>query len=134
MTCFVDTSAFYALLDADDANHEAAGDTWASLLAEKDSLVASNYVLLELYALLRNRLGIGAVRGFHDDVVPLLGIEWVTPDVHSSGMAALLSSGRKGLSLVDCTSFEVVRKLGIREVFAFDRHFREQGFRVKPGR
>ncbi|MEI6809693.1 MAG: hypothetical protein WCN95_13310, partial [bacterium] len=33
---------------------------------------------------------------------------------------------------VDCVSFEVMRRLGLRNVFAFDNHFAEQGFLVRP--
>ncbi len=85
---------------------------------------------LEVMVLLQNRLGMAAARGFYEDIVPLIGVEWVDHEVHSAGMAALLSSGKKALSLVDCTSFEVMRKLGIRKAFAFDRHFKQQGFQV----
>jgi predicted nucleic acid-binding protein len=43
-----------------------------------------------------------------------------------------LTSARRRLSLVDCTSFEVMRRLGITSAFAIDRHFVEQGFEVLP--
>jgi predicted nucleic acid-binding protein len=33
---------------------------------------------------------------------------------------------------VDCVSFEVMRRLGIRRAFTLDEHFREQGFEVVP--
>jgi predicted nucleic acid-binding protein len=36
------------------------------------------------------------------------------------------------LSLVDCASFEVMRLHGIRKAFAFDKHFREQGYELIP--
>jgi len=35
---------------------------------------------------------------------------------------------RKKLSLVDCVSFNLMRRLGVKKVFAFDPHFKEQGF------
>jgi predicted nucleic acid-binding protein len=35
---------------------------------------------------------------------------------------------RRGLSLVDCTSFAIVRRQAITRAFHFDRHFQEQGF------
>jgi|GEM_PF-2518604 len=35
---------------------------------------------------------------------------------------------RQPLRLVDCSSFQVMRQLGIQRAFAIDRHFREQGF------
>jgi predicted nucleic acid-binding protein len=35
------------------------------------------------------------------------------------------------MSIVDCTSFEVMRRLDIREGLAFDQHFAAQGFVVR---
>jgi predicted nucleic acid-binding protein len=37
-------------------------------------------------------------------------------------------SARRHLTLVDCASFESMRRLTVRRAFAFDRHFEEQGF------
>jgi len=34
------------------------------------------------------------------------------------------------LSLVDCVSFEVMRRIGMNRVFCFDPHFEEHGFEV----
>jgi predicted nucleic acid-binding protein len=44
----------------------------------------------------------------------------------------LLTADRRQLSLVDCSSFETMRRLGIKKVFSFDEHFREQDFEVIP--
>jgi predicted nucleic acid-binding protein len=90
--------------------------------------ITSNYVLVETFALLQHRLGVGAVRGLQEDLIPILRVEFVTPEQHQAGVSALLAADRRGLSLVDCVSFEVMRNLGIREVFGFDPHFKEQGF------
>jgi predicted nucleic acid-binding protein len=38
------------------------------------------------------------------------------------------SARRRDLSLVDCVSFEVMRRNGITRAFAVDRHFQELGF------
>ncbi|GKT09315.1 type II toxin-antitoxin system VapC family toxin [Desulforhabdus sp. TSK] len=132
MRIFIDTSAFYALLDRDDANHPRARVAWTSMLEGTNSFFTSNYVLVESHALLQHRLGIDAVRGYHEDIVPLIHIEFVAPEVHRSGMGALLSASRRNLSFVDCVSFEVMRSLGIKTVFAFDPHFEEQGFTLIP--
>jgi len=44
----------------------------------------------------------------------------------------VLSVARKRVSLVDCGSFYVMRRLGIKRAFTFDRHFTEQGFECVP--
>ena len=128
MRIFIDTSAFYALLDRDDANHPKARRVWTDMLKTERTFITSNYVLVETFALLQNRLGMEAVRGFQDDVLPLIAIEFVSSEAHRSGVAAFLSAARRNLSLVDCVSFEIIRASGIKAVFAFDKHFIEQGF------
>jgi len=128
---FVDTSAFYAVLDADDDNHQTAKETWITLLRQSSTLFTTNYVLLETAALLQHRIGLTAVRSFHEDVVPLLQVEYVTEEMHRSGVEAVLAAGRKRLSLVDCVSFQVMRQLGIRDAFCFAAHFAEQGFTTR---
>lgn len=132
MRVFIDTSAFYALMDRDDANHPQARAAWTSLLEDTNSFFTSNYVLVETLALLQHRLGMEAVRGFHEDIVSLVHVEFVASEGHRSGIAALLSASRRNLSFVDCVSFEVMRSLGIKTAFAFDAHFKEQGFTVIP--
>jgi predicted nucleic acid-binding protein len=132
VTTFIDTSALYALLDADDRQHAQARDAWISLLQAGDHLLTSNYIIIETAALIQNRLGIEAVRAFYEVVLPMIHVEWIDPIIHQSGVTALLTAGRRRLSLVDCVSFELMRRLGIRCAFAFDTHFAEQGFELIP--
>jgi predicted nucleic acid-binding protein len=82
--------------------------------------------------LLYSRIGIEAVRVLQNDVVPIVRVEFVTPELHAIGVAALLAASKRRLSLVDCISFEIVRGLGLRDVFAFEPHFRTYGFRMLP--
>lgn len=128
MDVYVDTSAFLAVLDADDKNHEQAKKVWKELLTSEVSLICSSYVLVETYALVQNRLGIEATRVFHEDIYHLLQIEWVEKSLHMYGINSVLIANRRSLSLVDCVSFVIMRKLGIKKVFTFDTHFVEQGF------
>ena len=132
MRIFIDTSAFFALLDNDDAQHSAAKRIWKELLQEETTFLTSNYVLVESFALMQNRLGLGAVRDFQENIMPLIQVEYVDLEMHRAGVSALLAASRRSLSLVDCVSFEVMRTLGIKAVFSFDPHFREQGFSINP--
>jgi predicted nucleic acid-binding protein len=133
MAAFVDTSAFYALLDADDGNHSRSAETWRQMMAsDEQNVVTTNYILVETFALVQGRLGPEAVREFQEEIVPVLSVEFVTPEIHRLGIAALLAASRRGLSLVDCISFEVMRDLGIRSVFTFDGHFQQYGFSPIP--
>jgi len=128
MAVFIDTSAIFAFLDADDARHAAAAEIWSSLGRRAEILLTHNYVLLEAAALIQGRLGQDALRDFLEAIAPLLTIIWIDESVHGAAAAALLTAGRHDLSLVDCASFEVMRRAGIRTFFAFDPHFEEMGF------
>lgn len=132
MNCFVDTSAFLAVLGKDDENHARAKTAWGDLLKQRAPLFTSSYVLTETFAILQHRIGLDAVRVFQSDVYPVLTIEWVADVLHGKGIGGVLAARRRDLSLVDCVSFEVMRQRGIRKVFAFDKHFEEQGFDVVP--
>jgi predicted nucleic acid-binding protein len=89
-------------------------------------------VLVETLALLQSRIGLDAVRVLSEDVAPVLRILWVGSTEHESAVQILLTANRGDLSFVDCISFQAMRSRGIRDVFCFNFHFAEQGFRVFP--
>jgi predicted nucleic acid-binding protein len=132
MNILVDTSAFLAVLDGNDENHPAAKTFWRKIISEGDELLCHNYILVETSALVLKRFGMEAIRVFEQDIIPILRIIWVTKEVHSAAVSAHLVADRRTLSLVDCVSFEIMRRTGVQKVFAFDRHFRDYGFNLNP--
>lgn len=128
MSVFVDTSALLAVFDLDDDNYQAAAARWRALLDTDETLVTTNYVLVETVAPFQRCLGVDAVRLFDHDVVPILDVIWIDEARHRTAMAALVIAGRHDLSLVDCVSFESMRRAVLTRAFAFDRHFADQGF------
>jgi len=132
MSIFVDTSAFIAVLSRSADEHDAASHAWEALLASGEELITSNYVVVETCALAQKRAGLPIVRRFLEDVLPIVQVQWVDVVLHSDGARSVLSSSRRGPNIVDCVSFAVMRKLGIRSAFGFDEHFRTQGFGLLP--
>ena len=126
---YIDTSAFYAIFDIDDINHKKAKKIWVSLINSQKTITCNNYVLIETNALLQHRFGISAVLDLQK-IMPLLQIDWITQEHHHFAISSLLSANLRDLSLVDCSSFETMRRLGIEKVFAFDDHFQRQGFEL----
>lgn len=132
MPLFVDTSAFYAAADRSDRHHEEAALVFQTR-AIPGELVATDHVVVETWLLLRARLGRVAAMRYWDalatGVVQVVG-------VGSEDLARARRIARdwpdRDFSLVDCTSFAVIERLGIEEAFAFDVHFRV--YRVGPGR
>jgi predicted nucleic acid-binding protein len=120
VTVFVDASAWYAAADKSDANHERA----TAVLREQPDLVTTDHVLVETWLLLRSRLGRSAAsrhwEGLRSGVADLetvieadLEVAWTIFDTFRE----------QDFSLVDCTSFAVMMRLGLRRVATFDDDF-----------
>lgn len=132
MSVFVDTSALFTLVDADSPEHPAAAEEWNRLRHDKASLRTHNYVVLETATLLQRRLGMEAAAHLHRHLLPVLSVRFVDGDLHTLATTSLLAADRRKVSLVDWTSFEMMRDEHLTEAFAFDRHFAEQGFVLRP--
>ena len=128
MTVFVDTSVLYAILDADDPSHEASRAEFARL--KSTPLVSHSYVVLESVAIVERRLGRAAARDLLKELIAQIQIVYIDDSIHGPAVSAYLSSA--GPSLVDCTSFEVMRRAGIRTALAVDSDFTDAGFEVIP--
>lgn len=128
---FIDTSAWLSHLNRRDQAHEAVGD---ALRAAAGRLVTTTYVFDETVTLARARLGRGpAVRIgtllLDVDVVDLLRI---TPEVEGTAWGLFRDRPDKEYSFTDCTSFALMRKLGIADAVTLDADFRREGFLVRP--
>lgn len=128
---FVDTSVLLPFLDRDDDRHGEAVAAMTPVLAEGRG-VTHNYVVVEAEALVKRRLGAAVARRLVQDVLPLVDIAWITPELHARAVESHLADHRRRTSLVDHASFVVMRERGIREALALDGHFREAGFAVRP--
>lgn len=130
MVVFVDTSAFITLLDEDDGGYATAVTTWLRLLNEHAALRSTDYVRVETWSLLQARFGLAAVQKFDRSYLPV--VEWlhVSESQFAAAKTLVLSANRRSFSLVDAASFTVMRDEAIETAFAFDRHFREQGFKL----
>ena len=132
MVIFVDTSALYALVSGEDENHARAVSFGESLLRDENVLITTNYVLVETVALTQRRFGLHEVQMLQGSLFPFLDISWIDQDLHEAALNNVLTSSRRHLSFVDFSSFATMRRLGIQQVFTFDKHFAEQGFTCLP--
>jgi predicted nucleic acid-binding protein len=131
MTVYVDTSAFYAIVDSTDAHHLAAAQTWQASVENDAKLITSFYVVTEALALFHNRLGTEIIARFLQDNLPMVLVLWPDLSIHNRALSAMLATpGRSGPSLTDCVSLELIRTHGIERVFAYDQHFENRGFEV----
>jgi len=133
VTILVDTSALLAHLDRADRHHRSAVGWLAGPGHDSgEGLLTHNYVVVESLALAQRRLGPDALRALLEDVLAIVEIVFVDEPTHRAAVGALLASPRRGPSLVDLVSFELMRERGIRAAFAFDQDFRRAGFDTVP--
>ena len=120
MRTFVDTSGFYALASRSDRHHLAAR---AAFEARTD-WITTDHVLVETWLLVRARLGRVAALGFWDDLERGLAVVAGLSSADLIRARAIAGEwGDQSFSLVDCTSFAFIERLGLTHAVAFDAHF-----------
>ena len=80
---FIDTSAFYALMDRSDRYHQSASKLWAHMLDSGFYMMTSNYVTVETLALLQNRIGFEAAGLWSRDILSILETLWIDEVLHN---------------------------------------------------
>ncbi len=131
---YVDTSAFYALMDRSDLYHESAKALWPSLLESHIHLTTSNYIVAETVTLIQYRLGFEAAAVWYKDILGVLEVCWVNEAVHRHAYELWMSLGRQNCSLIDCVSFTAMNQRGIEKAFCFKERYVKHGYKVLPGR
>ena len=126
MTVFVDTSAICALLDRADEGHPRAMRGQAVIAGEE--LVTHEYVVIETVSIVHRRLGSGAAARLIDDFLPALTVVDVGEQLRNRALASFRAGVSTDVSLVDRTSFEVMRDHAISRAFALDDAFEHAGF------
>lgn len=126
---FLDTSAIYAIADQADPNHTRAIALSGQAQNGGETFLVHNYVLLESAALLQRRFGLEAALVFLQES-DRFQVHWVGSRDHRQATGLLRERGRRGLSLVDCVSFVVMRQEGVTQALAFDPDFEREGFQL----
>ena len=124
---FLDTSAIYAVADTTDPHHGQAAAYLDAALRRGESVLTHNYVVIESAALIQRRLGLPAALAFLEGI-QLLQVHWVARDEHQRAVDLLEQRGSRGVSLVDCMSFVVMKEYGVTAAFAYDADFQAEGF------
>jgi len=129
MSVFVDTSIWFAAADVSDLSNARA----KAILNSGELLVTTDHVLVETWTLLRYRFHRDAAERFWE------GIRSGVAVIEPVGLADLEAAWQIGLSwqdqdfsIIDRSSFAVMRRLGIERAASLDDHFAV--FRFGPQR
>jgi predicted nucleic acid-binding protein len=134
-TVFVDTSAFFALVDPTDTNHRHAKTHLKRLLRGRHPLLTTTDIFDESVTLIRYRLGHNPALTFGTE---LRASSWcrlvdVTAETRELAWSFFARHADQSFSFTDCTSFATMQSMRVSEAFTFDRRdFGAAGFVALP--
>jgi len=128
MNIFVDTSYFAARIIARDQWRDKA----VRAIGPGVRFVTSSLVVNETVTLLQRRGLFSAALRFLQEIRsnPDVQIVYVDPGIQGEAWDLFSRWGSSGASAVDCASFAIMRRLGTKKAFTFDKHFRTAGFEI----
>jgi len=127
---FLDTVGVIAVLDSADQWHSAAEQAYQGLRADSASFVTTEFVLLECGNAAARRPYRHAIVQLRDGLQRKGDLIIPTPSDCVSAWRAYEHGRIGGPSIIDCVSFQVMRRLGLVQVFTNDAHFADAGFDV----
>lgn len=132
MKMLVDTSALLALLLRDDRHHAAAVAFVQSHPAVR--FVWTELILNEVATRVRARAGAGRAVAIVRELLRSRRYELLLceADLLEAALDEMARFADKRLSLTDCASFVVMRRLKLAAAFAFDDDFRACGLPMVP--
>ncbi len=132
---FLDTGFLFALVSKRDAHHSRVVEVFRTLkdLRLVEHLVTTNHVIAETITLTR-KVGHQEAARLGDQLYgeKLARIHRATPDEERAAFDYFKRHQDQTYSAVDCLSFVVMEKLGIREALAVDSDFTHR-FVERPG-
>jgi predicted nucleic acid-binding protein len=129
---FVDTAGWGHLVDPTQKHHSLAATIYRSERQQGRKFITTNYVIVELVALLTSPLHIPrpSIIAFIEGLkaAPHVVIVHVDATLDKQAWQLLAERPDKEWSLVDCSSFVVMQQRGIMEALTTDHNFEQAGF------
>ena len=136
---FVDTSGWIEVFGLKRDLHQQAEDILFQAVERGRPIITTNYVIVEFIGNAQKKCGFYERRDLfkaYKEIRNLQGIQIVhiNEKIHAEELTRLREWPDKGWSLVDATSFNVMRTRKITDALAKDSHFDEAGFNEMLGK
>lgn len=129
---FADTSGWGNLIDVSQPFHLLAATLYRLARQQNHKVITTNYVIAELIALLSSPLRLPRKQAIafiqNLKASPYVEIQHIDTEIDDQAWQLLISREDKEWSLVDCSSFVVMKQRNILEALTNDHHFEQAGF------
>lgn len=129
---FIDTAGWANLFIATESCHQQAVQWFSQARQQKSKMVTTNYILLELVALLNSRVRISHTKLFDyieaAKTAPYINLIHIDAAIDTAAWTLLKNRPDKDWSLVDASSFVIMQRMEIYEALTTDHHFEQAGF------
>lgn len=131
---FTDSGSFIALQESKDIHHHRAQKFLQEIKKGRIVLLTTNFIFDEVYTYFCRFHKVAVELGEYIRNTPgIIEYHRITAEDENRAWDIARSYKDKDFSFTDCTSFAICERLGIRDVFAFDEHFKQFGkFNVLP--
>lgn len=128
---FVDTSAWFAYINRKDPDHTAISKVLQSFAGR---LVTSNFIFDETVSLCLYRMSHTVATAAGDVLMNPQAVDMIrlTSADEQAAWQLFRERGDHEFSFTDCTSFVLMRRLGLHTAAALDEDFRAEGLCLVP--
>lgn len=134
---FVDSSAWYALVNNQHLNHDLAREYFNKLLTSNAKIYTSIPEVNSAISEIKKNYGLNSAYEFsriidEANLSSNLHVSWFTRRLRRSSLKQFFSIKDQEIELRHCTIFEDVRKKKINVIFSFDDSLRKFGIPLMP--
>jgi predicted nucleic acid-binding protein len=137
MTCFIDGSAWIAITDQSNVNHESAKEYFKSLLENNTKLVTNNLAIDEAIIWFKKNMSADVAKNFlntlDESILTVnLRMDWISRRVRRAGLNNYFKSKDSDLSLKHFLIYESIKRKRVDILFSFDHKYKAFGIPLMP--
>lgn len=137
MTCFIDGSAWIAITDQTNENHEQSKEYFRSLLEKNAKIVTNNIAIDDAIQWLKKNRSAEVARQFFNTIdesiiTVNLRMDWISRRVRRAGINNFLKSKDINLDLKHFLIHESIKRKRVDVLFSFDQKFKVFGIPLMP--
>lgn len=134
---FIDSTGWYALVQKEDQNHEAAKEYFQQILDTRYRLYTNITEITSAISRIKRNCGLSVATDFSkliDQSVlsTNLNISWLTRRLHRTALKQFFSIKDVNIEIRHCLIFEEVKKKKINIIFSFDDTLKSFGIPLMP--